>query len=210
MSDPDHGGYHEPWLRVGTRGWDHPAWHGRFFPADLPEEWRLTYYAAAAQAVLVPREQWAEAGEPAWQAWARDVPPVFRFYLELDGAGDLDAAGRCAAELGDRAGGLLLLRADGPRPTSAGHLPLFLPPGVEASRDARFWTDPERLEVGPAAAVVVLRAAGLSLRDLRAVLDAFGRRRDAGWGQALFIADPAPDGAPLDELRTLVELMGLS
>ncbi len=28
---------------VGARGWEHEAWTDRFYPADLPEDWRLTY-----------------------------------------------------------------------------------------------------------------------------------------------------------------------
>jgi hypothetical protein len=208
MSDPIHGGYREPWLRVGARGWDHPAWPGRFFPADLPEDWRLAFYGAVAQAVLVPRDVWLRAGDPVWQAWARDVPPVFRFYLELDGAQDREAAACCTAVLGGRAGGLLLLRTEGAPPISAADL--LLPPGAAPLPGARCWTDPEHLATGPPPAVLLLRAAGLSLRDLRAVLEAFGRRRDRGWGQAVFIRDPGPDGGPLAELQTLVELMGLS
>lgn len=210
MSDPDNGGYCEPWLRVGARGWDRAAWHGRFFPPDLPADWRLAYYGAFAQAVLVPRDVWAKADEPTWHAWARDVPPVFRFHLELDAPQDLDAAGRCAAALGGRAGGLLVPRQDASRFGPAGALPLLLPPGAVPVPGARFWSDPEHLEAGPPPAVLLLRTAGLSLRDLRAALEAFGRRRDAGWGQAVFVLDPAPDGAPLRDLRSLVELMGLS
>jgi hypothetical protein len=208
MSDPIHGGYREPWLRVGARGWDHPAWPGRFFPADLPEDWRLAFYGAVAQAVLVPRDVWLRAGDPVWQAWARDVPPVFRFYLELDDAQDREAAACCTAVLGGRAGGLLLLRTEGAPPISAADL--LLPPGAAPLPGARCWTDPEHLATGPSPAVLLLRAAGLSLRDLRAVLEAFGRRRDRGWGQAVFIRDPGPYGGPLAELQTLVELLGLS
>jgi hypothetical protein len=210
MSDPDNAGYREPWLRVGAREWDRPAWRGRFFPPDLPEDWRLTYYATTAQAVLVPRDVWANAAEAAWRGWAGDVPPVFRFYLELDGPQDRGAAARCAAVLGARAGGLLLARSGAERLEPVGNLPVLLPPVAAPVAGARFWSDPEHLEAGPPPAALLLKTAGRSLRDLRVVLDSFGRRRDGGWGQALFVLDPTSDGAPLAELRTLAELMGLS
>jgi uncharacterized protein YecE (DUF72 family) len=30
---------------IGACGWQHNDWTGEFYPDDLPEEWRLGYYA---------------------------------------------------------------------------------------------------------------------------------------------------------------------
>jgi hypothetical protein len=38
-------------MRIAAYGWDHAGWAGGYYPADLPEEWRLAYYANAFPAV---------------------------------------------------------------------------------------------------------------------------------------------------------------
>lgn len=72
----------EPIL-VGTRGWDHPAWRGGFYPEELPADWRLTYYNNLLRAVLVPGDSWTGIAEPDVRRWAEDSDPAFRFVLEL-------------------------------------------------------------------------------------------------------------------------------
>ena len=70
-------------LLVGTCGWDHDAWAGEYYPADLPREWRLSYYCTRLRSVLVPEASW-QAVTPADPAvWAEDTYPEFRFVLAL-------------------------------------------------------------------------------------------------------------------------------
>jgi hypothetical protein len=67
-------------ILIGTRGWDHDAWQGGFYPAELPVEWRFCYYSNLLRAVLVPAEAWADGGKtaPAFPATAPGValPPA--------------------------------------------------------------------------------------------------------------------------------------
>ncbi len=70
-------------LLVGSRGWEHEDWSGRFYPEDLPEDWRLTYYANAFRSVLVPAHQLLHAALEAVSRWTEDVPEGFLFYLEI-------------------------------------------------------------------------------------------------------------------------------
>lgn len=70
-------------IEVVTRGWDRPDWMGSFYPDDLPEEWRLSYFANVFGAVLVPLDLWHRAGPDALADWAADVPDGFGFYLEI-------------------------------------------------------------------------------------------------------------------------------
>ena len=41
-------------LLLRARDWEHPAWNQEFYPDDLPEDWRLSYYANEFPVVLVP------------------------------------------------------------------------------------------------------------------------------------------------------------
>jgi len=71
---------HDKTVRVGVCDWDQPHWLGSFYPEDLPEDWRLSYYANEFSAVLVPETKW-RAENVDFEQWAEDVPEGFRFYF---------------------------------------------------------------------------------------------------------------------------------
>ena len=82
----DNSSKHEPvseesFLRVGTCGWDLPHWQNSFYPDDLPQDWRLAYYANEFSAVLVPASIW-QAEQVNLEDWADEVGQGFRFYLQ--------------------------------------------------------------------------------------------------------------------------------
>ncbi len=99
-------------IEIAALGWDHPDWQGSFYPPDLPEDWRLAYFATACDAVLVPLPLWQGTAPEVLAGWAAEVPPRFRFYLELPpdaGAAALSQADALGAAL---AGGVVI----GPNP----------------------------------------------------------------------------------------------
>lgn len=75
-------------IRVGACGWDQAHWRGSFYPDDLPEDWRLSYYANEFSVVLVPESVWypEDVGieEPAINDWGDEVQDNFRFYLQVN------------------------------------------------------------------------------------------------------------------------------
>ena len=73
---------------VGALNWDHPAWRGRLYPDDLPEDWLLSYYNTQFQAVYLPAAVWQAVSEATWAQWLDDTQDGFRFVLE---AGDAAA-----------------------------------------------------------------------------------------------------------------------
>ena len=77
-------------LIVGARGWDHSAWNGAFYPEDLPEDWRLSYYSNEFRGVLLPESVWQTAGPREIASWCDDVADGFLFFLQ---ASDPLAAG---------------------------------------------------------------------------------------------------------------------
>ena len=68
-------------IRVGAFGWHHPHWQGIFYPDDLPDDWRLSYYANEFSTVLIAEDEWrtnlARLGE-----WVDEVPQGFLFYFQ--------------------------------------------------------------------------------------------------------------------------------
>lgn len=67
---------------VGAVDWVHPAWQGRFYPEDLPEDWLLSYYNTQFQAVYLPVSIWGSASSETWAQWLNDTQPGFCFVLE--------------------------------------------------------------------------------------------------------------------------------
>jgi hypothetical protein len=92
-------------LVVGARGWEHAQWLEAYYPDDLPEDWRLDYYANEFGCVVLPPEVWMTSDEKVIEQWLEDVEDDFLFYLELPAQpGELTAslsvfAGRCAGAI---------------------------------------------------------------------------------------------------------------
>lgn len=76
-------------MHVGLRGWAHPALIDAYYPEDLPEEWRLGYYANEFLATLVPWAGWRELTPGLLTQAVDDTPERFRFYCEIP-AGSLE------------------------------------------------------------------------------------------------------------------------
>jgi hypothetical protein len=95
---------------IGSVGWDHPDWDSRFYPEDLPVEWRLAYYSRIYSCVYLSYAGWSQADIEALMQWIEDTPEHFRFVLEAPpGGGGADA--EKLAVLASRTG--LLLTAAG-------------------------------------------------------------------------------------------------
>lgn len=176
-------------------GWDPWSGDDPFFPDDLPEEWRLAYFANICWAVAVPAARWRAAGIAGAYDWARDTPPRFRFYLEAEPGLPTVLAAPVAAALGERFGGLL-----------------GSPPGA----DQAFELEPRPIldpRVGPGRDPSATR--GLAWTVPAAVIDdpraarAWIERRVSASPAGLIVArlGPCPEAA-VERWQTLVELMG--
>lgn len=72
-------------VHIGAVDWAHTAWCGSFYPHDLPEDWRLLYYANEFSTVLVPPSRWLAADDQEARRWSEDLPGHFRLFLQLGG-----------------------------------------------------------------------------------------------------------------------------
>lgn len=195
-------------------GWDPAAGGAEAYPADLPAEWRLSYFANAHWGALVPSAIWRRTALDQLRAWVADTPPRFRFFLDLDRdldrgdpQGPLDSV--CNA-LGDRLGGVvaprsvLLALADAslPRllrvpPDGVGPDPL---PGVGSAWDV------------PAPLIRDLRGARAWVEDRAGALDTQPPDQTHGPGLAPPLAVLLGE-CRLEDLgrwQTMLELMGLA
>ena len=91
-------------IRIGVCDWDHEHWLGTFYPDDLPEDWRLSYYANEFSAVLVPEDKWrSNLGN--LDEWVDEVPEDFLFYLQSSG-GESPELTQISDQLGENFAGL--------------------------------------------------------------------------------------------------------
>ena len=67
---------------VGARGWLHERWMESFYPEDIPEDWRLGFYANEFNTLLVPWSQWRESVAELEEE-LDDTADDFHLYLEL-------------------------------------------------------------------------------------------------------------------------------
>ncbi|MCF7994218.1 MAG: hypothetical protein K9L88_05205 [Chromatiaceae bacterium] len=67
---------------VTCRGWWDLADSDLFYPEDLPQDWRLSYFANSFRAALLPAALWTDADPQTAAQWYDDVPPGFRFAAE--------------------------------------------------------------------------------------------------------------------------------
>jgi hypothetical protein len=72
----------KPHIELGAYGWRHAHWLDTFYPADLPEDWQLTYYSNAFNTVLVPADYWQAKETLDCTGWLDAVHPKFQFFVE--------------------------------------------------------------------------------------------------------------------------------
>ena len=74
---------HQQKIRLGTCAWSYKEWNGTFYPADLPEERWLEFYANYVPAVEIDSTFYRPPSETAILRWAESTPASFRFTCKL-------------------------------------------------------------------------------------------------------------------------------
>lgn len=72
-------------MYLGTSGWAYPAWKGKFYPAKMPAEEMLPYYAGQFGAVELNNSFYRMPSEAVVRKWRDAVPEGFRFALKAPG-----------------------------------------------------------------------------------------------------------------------------
>jgi uncharacterized protein YecE (DUF72 family) len=69
-------------IHIGTSGWSYKEWKGSFYPADLPADDMLHYYAGRLATVEVNNSFYRIPAERVLISWSDQVPPEFRFVMK--------------------------------------------------------------------------------------------------------------------------------
>mgnify|MGYP006274661851 FL=1 len=183
---PDRAGTAAPAVTIAAAGWWALADADAYYPHDLPQDWRLGYFANDHPAVYVPASAWQRQTVAGLRAWRDDANQGFRFFLEHPSADNSAAPTpiQAAAALGERLGGWV--RWPGAAPGA------LLRPTPDASAS---WG---RAVTCPRALVADLRAGARWLRE----------QADAAPATLVILADAS--SAQLASWRQLQQLLGLA
>jgi len=76
------------WL--GGPDWRDPGWDAALYPADMPADWRLSFYQSCWRCAWLDAAAWQSATMDTLQSWAGEIEGGFRFILL--GAGEMPPA----------------------------------------------------------------------------------------------------------------------
>ena len=209
-------------VRVAAWGWQHNAWQDTYYPGDLPEDWRLGYYANEYPAVVVPAQYWGQLGFDV-ETWRDDVHEQFRFYIDwpLAALHTDDEWQLCVKQcqiLGDTLAGILIDSADW-RALDKATQQIFIDraPDVpsrcygDVAEDCRYpyvWQDGHRNETIQSPVALFHSRQAEPLRDFRQRLQQYIEQQQ-NTIDVVILADEQPDIQRLAELKTLLVLLGV-
>lgn len=193
---------------VTSRGWWDLADADQFYPDDLPQDWRLSYFANSFRAAMLPAELWARADPQTVTRWRDDVPAGFRFVAERPAMLPPSSAQRLTPAivtqlLGPTLGGWLEPIADTPTSAPASNVDRYL----RYERAHEFPTEQRSTAALPAYG---LFAAGELLSDFRRAKDRLSRATELQGRAPSLIILARPSSSQLTGWQELVELLGLA
>ena len=71
-------------MHIGTSGWQHDNWSGRFYPNDLPTDDWLSYYSETFDTVEVNNTFYQRPDEETLRSWCRRTPDDFTFAVKAN------------------------------------------------------------------------------------------------------------------------------
>ena len=69
-------------LRIGTSGFSYPAWRGSFYPADMPADRMLSFYATVFPTVEINNTFYRMPTAGLLAGWRAQTPVTFRFAIK--------------------------------------------------------------------------------------------------------------------------------
>jgi len=191
-------------VRIGTIGWLFESWDKSYYPEDIPQDWKLGYYANELTAVVVPEDLWGQADHEELEEMAGEVHEDFGFYFQIKTHWpSVEEYERVKLIFADNYFGFLV---DGEPEQAASNIdnrdfifPAGLYPGAGCS-----WSVLEQAGSGDC---VIRLTAEADLRQLKQQLEELAGRVDFSRDVLILVDLPEPDPGFINQLRTLLELM---
>jgi len=199
-------------LQIGTIGWDFPAWEQGFYPDDIPDDWRLAYYANEFSAVVLPQSFWTGEKLVSTVDMLEGMDETFSVYCLAESAGlDDEQFLRAKNRLGVFFAGFIIERVvqiPDVQGLQTDDILLCLNGQVPEAFAGRYCADLTAITDRPLSVVNITET--YSLRQLRQYFEVLKPMLVEQDRVLVMLSMPSPDIEYFQQLRTLVELMAIA
>ena len=67
-------------VRIATLGWEFTSWNESYYPEDIPDDWKLAFYANDFSAVVLPERFWRKEALTSLIEMLNDLDEAFAVY----------------------------------------------------------------------------------------------------------------------------------
>lgn len=191
-------------VRIGTIGWLFDSWDRDYYPEDIPQEWKLGYYANELTAVVVPEALWKQADPEQLEEMAEDVHEEFGFYFQIKAHWpSVQEYERLYSIFADNVFGFLVESASIQKPSNVDGRNFIFPASVYPGAGCS-WSE---LELAGSKDCVIRITAESELRQLKQQFEQLAKVMDFSRDVLILVDTPEPDPDFIRQLRTMLELM---
>ena len=191
-------------VRIGTIGWLFDNWDRDYYPQDIPQEWKLGYYANEFTAVVVPEALWIKADAEQLEEMVEDIHKDFGFYFRIEGHWPtIQQRERLKLTFAENFLGFLVDNASLCNDAAVNSMDFIFPASVYPGAGCS-WSDLEQAE---ATDCVIRITTESDLRQLKQQFERLAEIIDFSRDVLILVDVPEPHPDYIRQLRTLLELM---
>jgi len=199
-------------MLIGTLGWSFPEWDLSFYPDDIPEDWKLTFYANEFSAVVLPEVIWAGEEFSDVVEMVDELDESFRIYCLVETSlPDMELINQIKADLGQYfAGFIVKSEVDLSTFNMDMGKTFLLHHGAELGvpYNGRYWAAVNEQSDKPLS--LILMGEAIELRGLRQYFEAQLQNLESENDIMILLQTKSPNIQYLHDLRTLIELMAIA
>jgi hypothetical protein len=191
-------------VRIGTIGWLFESWDKSYYPEDIPQDWKLGYYANDLTAVVVPQVLWEQVDREKLEDMAEEVHEDFGFYFQIKTHWpSVQQLERLKLIFVDNYFGFLVDYEPAKTPTLVNDRDFIFPAGIYPDAGCS-WSV---LDQTGSKDCVIRIAAESDLRQLKQQFEKLAKTVDFSRDVLILLDVPEPHPDFIRQLRTLLELM---
>lgn len=202
-------------VHIGTIGWNFPAWDQGYFPNDIPEDWKLAFYANDFSAVALPESLWAGESLESVCQQLDELEPGFAVYcLAQSQMPSVEMIRQVKSVMGDFFAGFIVSENVDVEAMSQYQKDFVFSADcfIPGNDEIRYWGT---LPIGNNSKLSVIKLDGeTDLKILRQQFASVQSQLDDKADVFVMVSSGSSGGEPdvafLQQLRTLLELMAIA
>ena len=197
---------------IGSLGWSFPDWDVSFYPEDIPDDWKLTFYANEFSAVVLPEAVWSGDEFSDIAEMVDELDESFKVYCLVETSlPDAEQITQIKEGLDQYFAGFIVKSAVNVDSFDLSmHESFLLHYGVEFGDEfkGRYWAGVNEQSDKPLSLLLLEEA--IDLRELRQHFESRQNSLKSEDDIMVFLQAESPSIQYLHDLRTLLELMAIA